>query len=178
MPYSYIMDMTSEDSGAVTEPVTLAEAKTYIRVSGSSEDDLITAMITRARQSIERATGLAIVDKDVTVWFSNENGSLQIPVGPYQSDFKLYNNETDDEILAADYTLIGGQFPVLKRPELSNLRMEYVAGYATVPEALKGAILDQVNYIYENRGANIDSLGFAPKVATTVLQWTRQSPIL
>lgn len=178
MPYSYITDFTYEDANGITEPVTLAQAKTYIRVSGSSEDDLITAMITRARQAIERATSLAIVNKNVSVWFCNENGSFQIPFGPLTGTPVITNNETGDTIAAADYRLIGGQFPVLKEPLLSDMKIVYTAGYTTVPEALKGAILDQVNYIYENRGANIDSLGFAPKVATTILQWTRQSPIL
>ena len=44
---------TQITSEPATEPVSLAEAKLYLRVDSSDEDDLITSMIVSARQMIE-----------------------------------------------------------------------------------------------------------------------------
>jgi uncharacterized phiE125 gp8 family phage protein len=45
------------------EPVTLAEAKAHLRLADSSEDDLLTGLIRAARQDVERATGMALIDQ-------------------------------------------------------------------------------------------------------------------
>lgn len=48
-----------------TEPVTIAELKTHLRISGSSEDEYLSTLISEARQEIEDATGLALIKQ---VW--------------------------------------------------------------------------------------------------------------
>jgi len=178
MPYSYVIDKTIEDVGTPTEPVTLQQAKDYCRISGSSEDTLITALITAAREAIERATGLCLVDKDVAITFCNDNGDFDFTIGPYKSDFVL-KDEEDITIVADDYRLIGYQFPTLRAPAYSILKATYVAGYDTVPADLITAIKAQVNYFYESRGTTaLDSLGFAPIVSVICQRWTRKSPVL
>jgi hypothetical protein len=47
------------------EPITLAELKTHLRISGSSEDDYLTSLISEARQEAEDQTGLAFITQ---VW--------------------------------------------------------------------------------------------------------------
>lgn len=177
MPYSYVIDKTIEDVGTPTEPVTLQQVKDYCRISGTSEDTLLTALITAAREAIERATGLCLVEKDVAITFCNDNGDFDFTVGPYKSDFVL-KDEQDNTIDAADYRLIGYQFPTLRAPAYSILKATYVAGYTNVPEDLITAIKAQVNFNFENRGTNIDALGFAPIVSTICQRWTRKSPVL
>lgn len=46
---------------AASEPLTLADAKTYARVDLSDDDALITALITAARRRVEKETGLALL---------------------------------------------------------------------------------------------------------------------
>ena len=53
------------DSGA--EPVTLAQAKTYMSVTSTDYDDLITELITVARKRVEDFTHLPLVIKDVVL---------------------------------------------------------------------------------------------------------------
>lgn len=66
----FLLERISEPS---VEPVTLAEAKVHLRTfaSDSAEDDLITGLITSARQWAEEYTGRALVDQQ---WRVTING--------------------------------------------------------------------------------------------------------
>ena len=177
MAYSnFIIDYTLTDIGTVVEPVTLAEAKLYCRVTTSVDDNQITLMIKQAREAIEVGTGLSLIPKTAVVWFTNFNGGFNLPYGPVNS-FTSLIDENNDTIVAADYTLVGGKFPQLQRPTFRNLKATYVVGYATVPNDLKIAILDQVSYDYENRGLDSDT-GICEKSWKACQRWTRISPIL
>lgn len=44
----------------MSEPVTLAEAKLFLRVSHEAEDDLIGTLIAASKARVEQATGLAL----------------------------------------------------------------------------------------------------------------------
>jgi hypothetical protein len=46
------------------EPVTLAEVKAALVISGTADDAFITALITEARQEIEDVTGLALITQE------------------------------------------------------------------------------------------------------------------
>ena len=177
MAYSnFIIDYTLTDIGTVVEPVTLAEAKLYCRVTTSVDDNQISLMIKQAREAIEVGTGLSLIPKTAVVWFTNFNGSFNLPYGPVNS-FTSLIDENGDTIVAADYTLVGGKFPMLTRPLWRNLKATYVVGYATIPNDLKIAILDQVSYDYENRGLDSNT-GICEKSWKACQRWTRISPIL
>ena len=46
-----------------TEPVTLAEAKAYLRLQHDSEDALLAGLVRAAREEVERSTGAALIDQ-------------------------------------------------------------------------------------------------------------------
>lgn len=46
------------------EPVTLDELKTHLRITDTSEDDYLTALIAEARQEIEDLTGIAFISQE------------------------------------------------------------------------------------------------------------------
>lgn len=57
--------MTSIRTGEPgAEPVTLAELKQYLRLGHASEDELLAGLIRAAREDLERATGLALIEQD------------------------------------------------------------------------------------------------------------------
>jgi uncharacterized phiE125 gp8 family phage protein len=180
--YNYLVDYTLVDNGTITEPVTLAEAKNYCRVSTTADDSLITILITQAREAIEKATGLCLTSKLVSVWFNNPAGNLEMPFGPMDpTTFKLYDLNTGNEVLAANYFLTGDKFPSLNFPIWNKLKATYTSGYSTVPKDLKVAILDQIDFDYENRGADVeryDQTGVCQKAWRACQRYTRVSPIL
>lgn len=55
----------------VEEPVSLAEAKAYLRVTGTSEDALISSLIMGARQWCEEITGRAFVTQTWDLWLDS-----------------------------------------------------------------------------------------------------------
>ena len=76
------------------------------------------------------------------------------------------------------YNLVGGQYPNLQRPLWADLKAIYTTGMTTVPKEIKIAILDQINYGYENRGMDVDDMGICEKTWRVCQRWTRTSPIL
>jgi uncharacterized phiE125 gp8 family phage protein len=47
----------------LAEPVTVSEVKSHLRLQHASEDDLIAGLIRAAREEVERATGMALIDQ-------------------------------------------------------------------------------------------------------------------
>lgn len=180
MAYSnYINDFSAVPIAPIVEPVTVAEAKSYCRVTTDAENDLFAILIKSAREAVEVATGLSLIPKDVTTYFNNISGNFDIPFGPIDiSTFELFDMEQDAlEITGTDLQLIGDEFPKLVYPRYANLKATYEAGYTTIPTDLKLAILDQVSYDYENRGLDADT-GICNKTWKACQRWTRISPIL
>jgi hypothetical protein len=173
--YSYIIDSTVVDV-AYVEPVTIAEAKLYMRVSTTTENAQITEMISGARMIIEKATGLSLITKQITVWFNNEGGWFQLPYGPITSSIVLTDDTTGTVL--TNKTITGSEHPVITFPSINRLKAVYNAGYTTLPHALKMAILDQTNHMYENRGAFDETMGVCQKAWRTCQMYTKSSPIL
>lgn len=177
--YNYTLDHTLDYDGEIIEPVTIAEAKQYCRVSNDVEDDLFADLITQSREAIEKATNLSLVPRIAIVWFTNLAGMFQFQYGPVNEITELLNAE-GNEIAPANYKIIGGKYPMLQRPMYSNLKATYSCGFANgeVPKELKIAMLDQINYGYENRGMDVDDMGICEKTWRVCQRWTRTTPIL
>ena len=172
---SYIIDSNITEV-SYAEPVTLAEAKLYIRVSHTSEDAQISEMIRSARMIIEKATGLSFITKQVEVWFCNKGAWLQLPYGPITSSITL--TDVTSGTTLTDTIITGGNHPVITFPAIDRLKATYNVGFTTLPTPLKNAILDQVNHMYENRGAFDETMGVCQKAWRTCQMYTKTSPIL
>jgi len=160
-------------SGPVLEPVTLAQAKQFIRVSDNAEDSFITTLITAARLHVEGTTGRALIAQSWRVicdaWPRDRLVSL--PVSPMISLTAITAYDEN----GAPATLALAQFqpetstspariflpsPVSGAPVLrehSGIEIDYVAGYGSaasdVPADLTQAVLSLVGYWFENRDA-------------------------
>ena len=174
--YNFLNDYTFIDITPVVEPVTVAEAKLYCRVSSAVEDALFAEMITQARESIEKATNLSLIPRQVNVWFSNSSNGYELPFGPITYILGLYDAQ-NNQISSEDYIIIGDQYPRVRFPNYENMSAQYNAGFECLPKDLKIAILDQVSYDYENRGLDSNT-GICEKTWKACQRWTRLSPIL
>lgn len=180
MPYSYLNDYTLADVTPVVEVITVAEAKQYCRVTNNVEDDLFADLITQSREAVEKAANISIIPKTAIVWFNNEAGNFELPFGPLDIEtVKVYDdNQNGIELTSPTLKIIGDKYPKVAFPLYANLRAEYETGYTTCPTELKIAMLDQINYGYENRGMDVDDMGICEKTWRVCQRWTRTSPIL
>lgn len=164
-----------------TEPVSLAEAKNFCKVTGSQDESLITILITSARQALEKYTQSSFAAKTIhATWVTPpEDDEYELPYGPHIAVSKVYRIDeegTETELtLNIDYWVFGDQDFVLKinrswssNKHLNSVRVEYTAGYGdtnteTLPSVLKEAIMKEVATNYELRenfvvGAGVSEL--------------------
>lgn len=152
-----IIEVTENDTvyGYESEPVTLDELKAYAKIDFNDEDEIITGLITAARQQLEKFTALSFVPKRLTAILQNDCGGIEIPYGPVTLplDITLITDEDGNEV---DLTIRGNQFPYIEST-IQWVQLIYDAGYSDLPTVLKTAIKAQAFFLYENRG---EKLGF------------------
>jgi len=175
--YSYQIDYVIQNNTPTVECITVAEAKQYCRVSNDVEDDLFVDLIIQARQIVEKVTNLKLVPCQVDVWFNNAGGNFQLPFGPVSYILGMWDYQ-NTQIPSNIYRLMGAQYPVVRYPLYGEIKMSYIAGFDCVPTDLKVAMLDQINYDYENRGMDVNDMGICEKTMRACQRWTRTSPIL
>lgn len=150
------------------EPVTLAEAKVYLRLQGDSEDDMVASLIKAAREEVERATGTALIDQGwravLDAWPAN--GVAMLTPYPVKAVTSVTAYGSEGEAWAvnpADYFLDANSRPARlhfeARPEplrvMNGIEIDFTAGFGEagpdVPDLLRRAILLLVAHWYEFR---------------------------
>ena len=176
-------------AGAAQEPVSLAEAKAFLKVDDGAEDGLIETLIGAARLHVEGVTGKALLNQSWRVVLDRwpENRVVRLPVSPFMSltainaideagashevPLAQFMREPDRLLLPAG---VNGM-PVLQ--ERQGIEIDYVAGFGEdpedVPTDLRQALLVLVAHWHENRDAVVVAgsgavvpLGFDRMVAT------------
>ncbi|MBL9088438.1 MAG: phage head-tail connector protein [Planctomycetia bacterium] len=73
-------------AGPAQEPLTLEEAKRFLRITSDAEDDVVLALVAAARKRIERGTELALITQTVEVKLDGFWGScaIELPMPPLQ----------------------------------------------------------------------------------------------
>lgn len=128
------------------EPVTLLEAKDYNRVLFSVDDPTIHLLITQARQTLEQATNLSLVEQEIILESDRYRTGFRLPYGPVQ---KVTSCEVNGE--AATVTDNGKVTTI----GTGTLTAEYEAGGVEF-QGLKIAICELVAFLYSNRGTDRD----------------------
>lgn len=186
-------------SGPAAEPVTLAEAKLFLRVDGSGEDGAIARMIGAARSLFERETGLVLLTQEWE-WTLDRlpdpggdgRRTLEVPIGPVSAidDFLVRDNAgAETDIPQADYLLDlaaapprlvekeRGAWP-LPKAAAAGVRLAFAAGFggdaADVPADVRQALLALIAELYEKRGLGEADLDLGnPRVAALLAPYRR-----
>ncbi len=153
------------------EPVTLAEAKAYLRVEHDDDDDVISALIAAARIHVEAQTRRALITQTWRlrrdVWPGD--GRIEVvpaPLGrllaariydaagaPHAIDLAAFS--ADGAAAPGLVAFVPGSLPPPGRAA-AGIEIDVEVGYgdapADVPEPLRQAIRLLVAHWYENRG--------------------------
>ena len=132
-----------------SEPVTLAQAKAYNRVLFSVDDSTIELLITQARETLEQATNLSLVEQTIELTLDTYKDKFRLPYGPISAITTVTVN-TDN--VTADYISDNG---LIKFNGTGTLKAEYEAGGVEF-QGLKIAMLEMIAFLYTNRGTAND----------------------
>lgn len=167
---------------ATEEPVTIEEARAQCRIIGSDEDTLLTGLIASARSHVESYCGTPLVSREVAVKCDSFCDFASFPVVPVQSVTVAYLDTAGDAAtlstsvyelrsdgLVASIALKNGQsWPSIQTG--SRITVTATAGYASVPPAIKHAVLLLISQWYDNRSASSDKpMAEIPHAVTALL---------
>ncbi len=151
------------------EPLSLAEAKAYLRVEHEADDAVIGALVTAARMQVEALTRCALMSQTWRfvrdVWPAD--GRLRLNMGPLQSIVALrtYDESGAAHVYDAASFVLDKAALVIAAPPFAlplpgrshagielDLRLGFGDGAGNVPEPLRYALRMLVAHWYENRG--------------------------
>lgn len=160
-----------------SEPVTLDEAKAHLRVIGSDEDDLISALIVAAREMAEGRLNRTITQRTRTEVFTSWRDDLVLPKPPIVSvDSVAYTDDVgevqtldQDQYFAAVYLepAVVELVPGFQGPALHfrhhPIAVTYTAGYpeGDVPRAICQWMLLAIGTLYQNRESMVTGVTVA-----------------
>ena len=130
-----------------TNQLTLADAKVWLRVDGTDEDDLITALIDESRGLIEMYLDISMVETTIVLLVSPRL-KLDPPFLPVVTITSL----KDDNDVDVDYTWDGF---FVTTTSFENYTITYTTGYAVLPVGLMLGWKQILALMYENRGDDI-----------------------
>lgn len=159
------------------QPLSLADAKAHLRVTGSDDDADITAIIKAATAWVEQYTGRALITRTYQYGLRAFGGWISLPAPPLLSVDAITYVDTDGatQTLAAnqyqvdtlsEFGLIEPAYNVTwpdTRDQANAVIVEYQAGYggyaATIPGDIVAALKLVVGQLYEHREQNVVGVG-------------------
>lgn len=160
-------------AGPSEYPLTLVEAKAFLRVDHDEEDDLITLLLKAATQNAEQFLGRGLIDQTWDFYLDEfPDDEIEIPLPPLIEVIGVFYRDADgveQELDPADYEVNNsGDFAVIEllasawpvTNDASNaVRIRFRAGYldtssppvAAVPFDIKLGILLGLGSLYANR---------------------------
>lgn len=146
--------------------VTLAEAKAHCRVDHADEDTHIQGLIAAATDYVGQYLGRSITEQTWRLSLNDFSDVMILPMGPVSevSSVKYDDSANAEQTLSTGFTVDLASDPqrVVRDPDFSwpdvydgtnKVRIEYVAGYSSIPASIKHAVLLLIGQWFDNRSA-------------------------
>lgn len=159
-------------AGPQLEPISVAEAKLFLRIDDDAENEVIAALITTARLHVERLTRRIVIEQTWRFYLDDlpESCLVELGIGPVRDVLQViaYDREGEPTMVSPeDYVVDLTGVPArikfrstarsLSTRELNGYEIDFIAGFGPttlqVPHDLRQAILLLVAHWYENRSA-------------------------
>jgi hypothetical protein len=158
----YINGITVLADGVV-EPVSLPDAKDWMKIDYNDEDGLIKDLISASRVHLEKISGVALVNKLLKVNLQTTGIApgvwmIDLPYSPLlcvdsvaiKTGINTYTTLVKNE----DYEVIGGKLWLYSQ---GIFNVQYQCGYGSIPEDLANDILALTSWQFENRGKKMNA---------------------
>ncbi|OYU49040.1 MAG: hypothetical protein CFE31_06555 [Rhizobiales bacterium PAR1] len=177
--------------GPTVEPISLAEAKLWLRLDTTDEDDLVRALIVAARLMVEAEIGQVLIGQNWRLvgdaWPAGE--LIPVRIGRIRSvsggrvysvdgvataiaanRFTVFANSEPPAILALDRLIPGRAYAGIE----IDIRLGFGEAASDVPETIRLAIRRLVTLWYENRGDTHDpQAGIPPQIRALLRPFRR-----
>jgi uncharacterized phiE125 gp8 family phage protein len=172
------------------EPISLLEAQEHLRLDVDDDAGLVTNLIQTAREYCEAYQGRAFITQTWYLWLDEWPECIKMPLPPLVSvtSIKYYSTANVEATMSAsDYYVdtnstpgrivlaYGKTWPSTTLRTANGICVEFVCGYgatgATVPAAVRQAILLMVGHLYENREASSEKPLTVVPMAIDSLLW-------
>lgn len=147
---------------------TVADLKTFAGITAATDDALLAAIIARVTGSMQKYMGRTIVETTYTAELhSLAYGTPQLVLDhrPIVSVSEV--RESGTVVSAADYVLVADSGILYRETGWPSgtfhLAVDYTAGYASVPDALQGACIQQSRYVWTQAKNAGDKFGLAQR---------------
>lgn len=177
----------------VQEPVSLSEARTFLRLDQAEEDDLLGTLITAARLMVEAASGRLLVDQTWRIVIDRwpDGGEIRLPLSPVGAitAARVYDAlGVAQPVSPAALQLDTAADPPVVRivaevPEIGRSRgaieIDVVAGFGAtavaVPVLLRQAVLRLAARWFERRGDVVgrDAEALPPEIMALIAPFRR-----
>lgn len=147
------------------EPVSLEEAKQFLRIDHDAEDSLIQGLIQAARQLCEATVRRRLIRQRLRLVSDDLHAVHRLPAGPVRQveTVAVIDAAGMAEILPESAYVISGDrlaclkvWPAPRRP-VGSFRVDYEVGYGDIPDAVPQALRQGIRMLvahwYENREA-------------------------
>lgn len=175
------------------EPVTLSEARVFLRLDETPEDGLLASLITAARLMVEAASGRFLIDQSWRLVLDRwpVSGEIWLPLSPASaiSAARVYDLlGASQPVAAGSLQLDGAADPPVIRvvgevPEIGRahgaIEIDLVAGYGAtadaVPALLRQAVLRLAARWFERRGDAVgrDAEALPPEIMALIVPFRR-----
>ena len=170
------MQLERTGTTSYTGVVSLATAKSHLRVDHSDDDALITSLIKTAGEIVEEYTGVYLSSNSWVYHADYFKSVMRIHVGPeasvtsvkYMDDLGVKKTWASSnyftDLKSYPIRIQFEHLPTSVDDRIHAIEISGTAGYARVPESLKSAMLLIIGHLYEHRKDVLVGIQSAPLV--------------
>lgn len=137
------------------EPISLGEAKTFLRVEGADHDAYLSKIISECRDKLERHLGVCMISRTIKAG-NDGGGNIKLPRWPVSEVSEVRINGLVSTSVTADLRTRPCSLSVDGSP---YVEVKFVSGYgpqsSDVPAPLRQAMLLLVSQAFERRNEDI-----------------------
>jgi len=156
-----VLTLTVSDTDGASDLISTADAKSWLKIDTSDEDDLISDLIDEVTADIENNYQIPVKSKDVTAVWENFGSEVPLPFQPVDSITTVKTIESDGTettlTVDEDYRLVGSRLLIdevygYESPyNRTKLEVVYVSAFDGVPNDIRLALKKAVLSNFEDR---------------------------